>query len=202
MKIKIVYFAYLAPDKWEKIVVEQLDSLKKIDLYDIASNIYMSVISDDIEIEKLKILLKNNYSKIEIKNIYKENVYEYPGLKTIYQIAEDDDDTYLLYFHSKGMTSNQHETRQYMFKYTIENYKEGIRELIKNKDLEDTRSQEYNTSLERHWLLEDAWYRTASIRWCRRLADAPEDPADDRAPLPSDQAHWTAHRRPACLQSR
>ena len=29
MKIKIVYFAYLAPDKWEKIVIEQLDSLKK-----------------------------------------------------------------------------------------------------------------------------------------------------------------------------
>ncbi len=36
---------------------------------------------------------------------------------------------------------------------------------IKNKDLEDTRSQEYNTSLERHWLLDDAWYRTASVRW-------------------------------------
>ena len=33
MKIKIVYFAYLAPDKWENIVVEHLDSLKKIDLY-------------------------------------------------------------------------------------------------------------------------------------------------------------------------
>ena len=71
MKIKIVYFAYLAPDMWEKIVIEQLDSLKKLDLYDIALNIYMSVISDDIELDKLKILLKNNYDKIELKNIYK-----------------------------------------------------------------------------------------------------------------------------------
>jgi len=36
---------------------------------------------------------------------------------------------------------------------------------IKNKDLEDTRSQEYNTALERYWLLDNGWYRTASLRW-------------------------------------
>ena len=136
MKIKIVYFAYLFPNKWQEIVEEQLNSLINTNLYNEAINIYMSVISDDIELDKLKIFLSKKYSKIEIKNHFKDNLYEYPGLKTIYQIADDDDDTILLYFHSKGMTSNQHETRQYLFKYTIENYDNYIKEFKYNKHLE------------------------------------------------------------------
>jgi hypothetical protein len=136
MKIKIVYFAYLIPNKWESIVKEQLDSLKKIQLYEESINIYMSIISDDTELSKLKSLLENNYNKVQIYNVYKDNYYEYPGIQAIYNIAEDDDDTLLLYFHSKGMTSNQHETRQYLFKYTIENYKTYINEFENNKQLE------------------------------------------------------------------
>ena len=136
MKVKIVYFAYLIPDKWENIIKEQLDSLKKLKLYNDAINIYMSIISDDEELVKLKILLKNNYDKVQIYNLYNDNYYEYPGIQTIYKIAEDDDDTLLLYFHSKGITSNQHETRQYLFKYTIENYNQYIYEFNKNKYLD------------------------------------------------------------------
>jgi len=136
MKVKIVYFAYLIPNKWENIVIEQLDSLKKLKLYDEAIDIYMSVISNDIELNELQILLKTKYNKVKIYNVYQDNYYEYPGLQTIYKLAEDDDDTLLLYFHSKGMTSNQHETRQYLFKYTIENYQNYITEFEKNKYLD------------------------------------------------------------------
>jgi len=93
MKIKIVYFAYLIPDKWLPIVEEQLDSLKSLELYNESSNIYMTVISDDNQLTILKKLLADKYSKVEINNVFQDNVYEYPGLKTIYQIAEDDDDT-------------------------------------------------------------------------------------------------------------
>ena len=136
MKVKIVYFAYLIPNKWESIVKEQLDSLKKIQLYEESMNIYMSIISDDTELSKLKSLLENNYNKVQIYNVYKDNYYEYPGIQAIYNIAEDDDDTLLLYFHSKGMTSNQHETRQYLFKYTVENYNQYVYEFNKNKNLD------------------------------------------------------------------
>ena len=136
MKIKIVYFAYLIPDKWYSIIDEQMNSLKNCGLYDDAIDIIISVVSDDNELPKLKKLLQEKYDKIIIKNIFKDNVYEYPGLKTIYQIAEDEDDIILLYFHSKGITSNQHETRRYLFKHTIENYKEIINEFIKNKNLD------------------------------------------------------------------
>lgn len=36
---------------------------------------------------------------------------------------------------------------------------------LRNRDYQDTRSKESNLALERHWLLQNAWYRTASIRW-------------------------------------
>jgi hypothetical protein len=57
-------------------------------------------------------------------------------LKTIYEIARDEDDEYLLYFHSKGMTSNTGNDRKYLFNNTIENYKEYINEFEKNKDID------------------------------------------------------------------
>ena len=132
-KIKIVYFAYLLPNKWHDVIIEQLDSLKKLDLYNIASNIYMSVVSDDVELNKLKILLSEKYNKIELVNIFKENVYEYPGIKTLYEISEED--TLILYFHSKGVTSNLHRYRQCLFKYTVENYVEIIKEFNENEKL-------------------------------------------------------------------
>jgi hypothetical protein len=135
MKIKIVYFAYLVPDKWITIIEEQLNALYNTNLYNDASEIFVSVISDAYELEKFKIYL-TKYPKIIIKNVYQDNVYEYAGIDTIYKIAEDDDDTLILYFHSKGMTSNQHETRQYLFKYTIENYTEYLNEFKNNKYLE------------------------------------------------------------------
>lgn len=36
---------------------------------------------------------------------------------------------------------------------------------LRNRDYQDTRSVESNLALERHWLLANDWYRTASIRW-------------------------------------
>lgn len=69
---------------------------------------------------------------------------------------------------SKMALSGPEQTVEAGYKWPKENVSEDFYKLnfgIKNKDLEDTRSQEYNTSLERHWLLENAWYRTASVRW-------------------------------------
>lgn len=36
---------------------------------------------------------------------------------------------------------------------------------VRNRDYQDTRAVESNLALERHWLLANDWYRTASIRW-------------------------------------
>jgi len=139
MRIKIVYFAYLVPDKWENIVLEQLESLYSLtSLYEI-SQIFMSVIDDTIsqsEILKLRNIIEMKYNKIELINIYSNNVYEYPGIKTIYDLSRDDDHEYLLYFHSKGMTSNDHVTRQKLFEYTIKNYDLILSEMENNIEID------------------------------------------------------------------
>ena len=77
LKIKIVYFAYLVPNVWIPIVTEQLDSLKSSGLYDLANDIYISLIADDTELKKINILLRDRYPKIRIINRYIDNVYDY-----------------------------------------------------------------------------------------------------------------------------
>ena len=138
MKLKVVYFAYLLKDKWEKIVLEQLNCLVKCGLYNEAENIYMSVGYEEYsELTKLINLVKDNYPKIILLNMFKENLYEYPGIKTLYDISDFDNDTYILYFHSKGMTSLDNVSiRQTLFKYTISNYKEYVNKFIEDKNID------------------------------------------------------------------
>ena len=137
MKIKIVYFAYLLQDKWEEIVLEQLEQLYSLtELYEI-SDIYMSIVDvseGSTELEKLNHLLLNKYPKIQLINIFYTNEYEYPGIKTVYELSTNNDDEYILYFHSKGVMSNSHDVRKTLFEYTIANYKDAITEFQENKD--------------------------------------------------------------------
>jgi hypothetical protein len=137
MFIKIVYFALLYRDQWQSIVEEQLTGLKNLDLYQLASEIHMSVIANNTQIAQLKELLKDKYDKIQLTNIFEDNYYEYPGIKTLYELAQaDENDTILLYFHTKGMTSGDKSSRQHMFNNTIANYRVYLEEFEKNKDLE------------------------------------------------------------------
>lgn len=69
---------------------------------------------------------------------------------------------------SKMALSHPEQSAEVGYKWPKKNVSEDFYKLnfgVKNKDLEDTRSQEYNTALERHWLLDSGWYRTASVRW-------------------------------------
>lgn len=140
MNLKIIYFAYLIPNKWEGIVLEQLFDLYSItDLYESAS-IYMSIIDtseSQTELEKLRNILSEKYNKIQLINIFYENVYEYPGIKTLYELSTNNQDEYILYFHSKGMVSNEHPTRKILFHSTIANYKLIIDEMEKNKKIDN-----------------------------------------------------------------
>jgi hypothetical protein len=139
MKIKIVYFSYLVPGKWESIVLEQLESLYSVtSLYE-AADIYISVIDDTpekTEINTLHDIISSKYNKIKIVNVFWNNVYEYPGIKTIYELSRPDEHEYLLYFHSKGMVSNQHEIRKKLFDYTIKNYELTLTEMEKNLEID------------------------------------------------------------------
>ena len=122
MKIRIVYFAYLAPGAWRPVVLEQLNALKALALYG-SSTIHMSVVSNDAELAGLREMLARDYPEITLANVFQENVFEYPGIKTVWEAAQESDpDTIILYFHSKGMTSGEHDARRKLFTWTIENH--------------------------------------------------------------------------------
>jgi hypothetical protein len=139
MNIKIVYFAYLIPGKWEDIVSEQLMQLYNITTLYNVSAILMSCIDDtpeQQELKKLKFLLSNKYNKIILINIFSENVYEYPGIKTVYELSTNDEHEYILYFHSKGIMSNRNIERQILFDYNIKSYETIINEMEKNLEID------------------------------------------------------------------
>ena len=139
-KVNIVYFAYLNSDSWEPIVLEQLNSLKSLGLYDIADNIYISLSCQDEQLKRLKQLIWAKFKKIQIINHFKENLYEYPGLKAVYDVSQNDDSV-ILYFHTKGMTSGKkvdgnHELRRILFDYTINNYSSYLDNFKNNPNLD------------------------------------------------------------------
>jgi hypothetical protein len=134
----IIYFVNLRPKMWSHIVIEQLNDLKSTELYEISTKIYVSVISSrKQDYEKFSELIKKNYSKIEIINHFTENLYEYPGIKALYDVANSvDDETLLLYFHSKGMFNDAPRHRKKLFDINIRNYSKYIYEFEKNSKLD------------------------------------------------------------------
>jgi hypothetical protein len=140
MKIKIVYFAYLKPGIWEPIFLEQLSQLKNCGLYDLADNIYISLSCNNDDLKRAKQLIWAKFKKIEIINLFFVNQYEYPGIKAIYDLSQDEDSV-ILYFHTKGMTSGiknggNHTIRKMLFKNVIENYELYLDEFKKNEELD------------------------------------------------------------------
>lgn len=139
MNIKIVYFACLIPCIWQLIVEEQLDALIELPLYKMIKEMYISVIifdKNDYQ-ELLNVISKKDVlNKIKLGVISYENTFEYPGIKTLYDISDYDDNTIILYFHSKGMTSKLPIIRKKLFDYTILNYQEYIDEFSKDKELD------------------------------------------------------------------
>jgi hypothetical protein len=142
MKIHIVYFAYLKPNEWEDIVLEQLWDLKSTKLYEMADSINMSVCCDDISLKRLKQHIWAKFKKVGIINRVENNQYEYPGLKAVWDIAQEDtEDSVILYFHTKGMTSEKKiggvkELRKFLFENTILNFENYINEFNNHQNLD------------------------------------------------------------------
>jgi hypothetical protein len=141
MKIKIVYFAYLKPNQWEDIVLEQLWDLKSTPLYDLADSINISVCSDESSLKRLKQHIWAKFKKINIINWQSNNSYEYPGIKAIWDLSKDDDDSIVLYFHTKGMTSQEKikgvdGLRKFLHKNTISNFESYLTEFKNNPGLD------------------------------------------------------------------
>lgn len=144
MKIKVVYFAYLKDvngTNWEEVVCEQMNSLKSIGLYNIIEDVSLVVVCDDKQLKRLKQHIWAKWKKVKIYARTNVNQYEYPGLKAVWEIAQKEDDSIILYFHTKGISNSSKKRggssiRRIMFDTTIRNYDLYLEEFKKNKDLD------------------------------------------------------------------
>jgi hypothetical protein len=112
-EIIIVYYIYINPNKnWKHIVNGQLNDLKTIGL--INSNLNVVICSEEHNILEDCIKIIHKYrSDILIKTTCK-NLYEYPGIKLLYDLAQNNPNKIMFYMHSKGMVfSNQTNFRSF-----------------------------------------------------------------------------------------
>lgn len=138
MNIKINYFIYLDPNNWRTIFEEQMGALYNLQLYHTATQIYVSAVCDSTEpYLQLLQLIYIKYPKIIFGNFeLGHHAGEFYGFKTLYDIADNDDNTILLHFHSKGISSGYDKTRLLMFEHTIKNYQTYIDAFTNNKEIQ------------------------------------------------------------------
>lgn len=104
MEINVVYYIFINPDRDWKIIVEgQLNDLKVSGIE--YKQIYIHICCEQKKlIEDCKKIIE-----ININVIYSEsyiNQFEYPGLKLLYDLSQNNSDSIFLYIHSKGMVFN------------------------------------------------------------------------------------------------
>lgn len=107
-KIIIVYYAYINhASKWWVLIYEQLIHLKETGLLDYAS-LYIHITKVGIfDTSFQDIIVKiNAIVKDAIISTSYINLYEYPGIHLVWELANKYPENIFLYFHSKGMSGN------------------------------------------------------------------------------------------------
>jgi hypothetical protein len=141
LKIKIIYFAFLQGDHWEEVICEQMNSLKSLPLYEEAEEILMSVVCNDEQLKRLKQHIWAKWKKVKIVSFQKQNSYEYPGIKSLWDTAKNSEDCVILYFHTKGISETSKKRgggkfRKILFDGTIKNYQVYLNEFRKKPTLD------------------------------------------------------------------
>ncbi len=170
-KIKIVYYVYVNRNSnWRGIISGQLLQLKSYGILDEA-DLYIHI--TDTKDDSLSIIeLIKDLVPDAIISISKENNFEYPGIKLIYDLAHQDPDSYLLYFHSKGMSYNVHSRKTeeiILLKLTFENWRKKL-QIFNDKKIDkiglfpaigDNRDSE-KQGTRGGWIWFNFWYARAS----------------------------------------
>jgi hypothetical protein len=132
MKVIVVYYIFINPHKnWKSIVEGQLNDLNGLD-YDlfvhICSNEFIS------ECEKIIKSYKNEVT-ISTSNL---NLYEYPGIKLLYELSQSNPESILFYMHSKGMVFSGNDARSptetLILRNTIKDHKNTLK-LFEDKNI-------------------------------------------------------------------
>lgn len=93
-------------NNWKEILIDQLEKIKNSGLYKNANKLYLFAFGDDNEWNDFSYIIKNYDvdNKIEIKR-HSDNFYEYHTLQNLWHFCQSNPDSYILYFHLKGVWS-------------------------------------------------------------------------------------------------
>lgn len=136
----IVYYIYLPEDRnWKSVVDGQLDDLLICGMLDVSS-LFVHICSlNNFKINECEKFIKNKIKNVIISSSQK-NLYEYPGLKLLFDLSQKNPDNILFYMHTKGMvfTCDNKETRNgiemTLLRNTISHHNKVL-ELFENKSI-------------------------------------------------------------------
>lgn len=98
---------YLIND-WKKILENQLNKIKKSGLYHKADLFFFNCYGEDNEWEMFKNILKKfDIDQKFILERFDDNFYEYYTLQNIWKLSQEIEESYILYFHLKGVWSSK-----------------------------------------------------------------------------------------------
>jgi hypothetical protein len=106
--IYIIYYIYISSQypRWKIILEGQMNDLKKSNILE-DNKLYIVMCCNENENSKIAINMINsimgNYKNNINYTIEKENLFEYYGIKKVYDLACMNKDKIFIYFHSKGM---------------------------------------------------------------------------------------------------
>jgi hypothetical protein len=115
----------------------QLNDLKTENL--LTCDMFIHITGETQELIDSCINLINNYKINKSIRTSTENLYEYPGLKYMYDVSQVFSDKIILYMHTKGMffsnfSNYRSKDEQMILRYTIKNY-QNILTLFENKNI-------------------------------------------------------------------
>ena len=121
--INIVYYTYINPDNdYTTIIKGQLNDIIKSK---IEATLFIVISCEQTHlIENIKKMIHKTMLISHIKynlDIESKNLFEYYGIKKIYELAKNEPNKYYVYFHGKGMV-NKHDDKTIAGKVPLDNY--------------------------------------------------------------------------------
>jgi len=110
-EINIVYYTFINPDKNYKLIIQgQLNDIINSNIGSV-SKLFIVISCEYLElVDDVKNAIAQKLSNTNVNyelTIEPKNIYEYYGIKKVYDLAKADPDKYYIYFHGKGMY-NEH----------------------------------------------------------------------------------------------
>jgi len=132
--VYIVYFIYINPDRNWKIILEgQMNDIKATNILETNKLFVVISSNDENNIQNVKNIVNSiliDYNHNIDFTIEPRNLFEYPGIKKVYDLAINNKDKLFIYFHSKGMVFHENSKRnkieEKLTKNTFKNWKKTI----------------------------------------------------------------------------